>query len=174
MSKNNNNGDLTLAGDLALSAWNRLRDLALATERYENFVQLGSSNLPENGKSVKWDPKQDDENSAKLALDFLLMNLEESFRKENTLLLLKLSESDGIAPSELSVSTGKAELEVRERLGQMTQAGLTVKNIESGKYLLSDAGIQIVDILNEAVSKLKAKIQDELPEILGVDKKTAE
>lgn len=172
MKDNKKNDDFTLADNLALSAWNRLRNLALATERYENFVQLGSSNLPENGKSVKWEPKQDDEDSAKLALGFLLMNLEESFTKENSLLLLKFSE-EGVTPSELSASTGKAELEVRERLGQMSQTGLVVKNIESGKYLLSDSGIEIVEMINDAVEKLKAKIDDELPEILGKKQENA-
>lgn len=172
MKDNKKSDDFTLADNLSLSAWNRLRNLALATERYENFVQLGSSNLPENGKSVKWEPKQDEEDSAKLALGFLLMNLEESFTKENSLLLLKISE-EGVTPSELSASTGKAELEVRERLGQMSQTGLVVKNIESGKYLLSDSGIKIVEIINDAAEKLKAKIDDELPEILGIKQENA-
>lgn len=171
MKENKKSEEFTLADDLALSAWNRLRNLALATERYENFVQLGSSNLPENGNAVKWEPKQDDEESAKLALGFLLMNLEESFTKENSLLLLKISE-EGITPSELSASTGKADLEIRERLGQMSQTGVVVKNIESGKYLLSDSGIKIVEMINEAVERLKAKIEDELPEILGIDQET--
>ncbi len=173
MKDNKKSDEFTLADNLALSAWNRLRNLALATERYENFVQLGSSNLPENGKSVKWKPKKDDEDSAKLALGFFLMNLEESFTKENSLLLLKISAEEGITPSELSASTGKAELEVRERLGQMSQTGLIVKNIESGKYLLSDSGIKIVEIINDAVEKLKSKIIDELPEILGTNQENA-
>ncbi len=157
----------SLAKNLADSAWQRLRSLALTTAKYDNFVQLGESHLPENGDGSKRDLSGDESSADKLALDFLLMNLAESFDKENTLILLSFEENEAVTASELSSLTGISDLALRERLGQMRQTGLISKNIDSGKFSLSESGESIVGLIREALNYLIPRIPSELPEITG-------
>lgn len=148
---------------LADAAWQRLRSLALTTAKYDNFVQLGSSHMPENGESKK--TAVGDYSTLVLAQDFLLMNIQESFEKENIRILLNLN--DSVSTDELSSIVGFSELALREKLSAMAQCGLVVRDMESGKYSPSDNGFKLVGLISDSLKTLESKIKKELPEIIG-------
>lgn len=155
----------SLSVNLADASWQRLRSMALATERYENFVVLGSSNRPDEKGNGKWVPSLKNNPPEALALDYLTMTVRDAFERENCEIMLKLSGTESIKPGELSENIGMAELSLREKLGNLAQCGLVVKNLESGGYMLTDAGESISNLVRDAVKHLSQRIEKELPEL---------
>ncbi|MCH8927091.1 MAG: hypothetical protein IIB39_00055 [Candidatus Marinimicrobia bacterium] len=155
----------SLAVNLADASWQRLRSMALATERYENFVALGSSNMSDDKSNGKWTPNLKINPPEALALDYLSMTIRDAFERENSEIMLQLSGTEQIQPLALSEKLGMAELSLRERLGNLSQCGLVMKNLESGGYLLTDAGDAVANLIRDAVTNLSLRIEKELPEL---------
>ncbi len=153
---------------LAESAWRRLRDQVLSTQKFEQFVKLPAGRLmpekTESGKTGLFDPGTVED----LARDILLLNLSIAIDPVNVKILkAMLGSTGGAGARDIASSCRIPELAARERLSLLQQCGWAVKDYDTGSYHLTPEGTEVIQVLDRAMTSLADKIRKHLPELMG-------
>ena len=158
-----------LVQSLAEAIWQRIRFLAKSWVQYDSFVHLGAGLMPSPEDA---EPQSAAESSGvmdanRLALDFILLSLQDALETENFRILVSLADAGELSLSRLADLLATNELTLQERLSGLLLSGLVDKNYDHGTYVISEAGKQLAELIRNVQSRVAAIIQSELPSILG-------
>ncbi|MBI4456605.1 MAG: hypothetical protein HY644_11995 [Acidobacteria bacterium] len=151
--------ELTLA--LAEDLWQRFRLLAMIVDRTERFVGMTPAGFPvdpqlPNEVAAPWQQSlagNKDEIQA-IALDLILRALQTAVEPTNFQILQILKEQPAVSFSELMRATRLNCLSLMERVNDLIQVGLAVKDIQTGQVQGTKAAASLLRFVEETQGRL--------------------
>jgi hypothetical protein len=161
-----------ISGAIAEDLWQQFRLLAMVIDRTDSFVGMTPAgaaveNLAGEQNSSRWLnalANNLDEVKA-IAGDLVLRALRTALMPENFLILQKLREQPAVPFSELMTATQLNRLSLRERINDLVQAGLAIKDVQTGQVQGTKAAEALVDFIQQVQDKLSVLILQKLPNL---------
>ncbi|MBI4488694.1 MAG: hypothetical protein HY694_06375 [Deltaproteobacteria bacterium] len=151
---------------VAEGLWQRVKEMAMARKRLENFVFSPDADL--SGQKKRWvdDLIEDEQKTKLLATEMTLRAFRMGVEGVNYKILALLQKERAITISRLADSTGLPELIVGERVSDLVQVGLASRDMENDQVqatLLTDSLVKIVE---GVVEELSQKIRHRMREVV--------
>jgi len=150
--------------DVAEGLWQRFKEMVMVRKRLENYVFMPEAN-PE-GEQNSWLDHLSANELQLLAAELTLRAFQLGVEAINYKILVHLKKERTVAISMLADLTGLPELLIGERVNDLAQMGLALRNIENDQVqatLLADSFLEIIEATAEELSN---NIQDRLPELI--------
>jgi DNA-binding HxlR family transcriptional regulator len=159
---------------IARELWQRFRLLAMVIDRTDSFVAMTPVGEPlerraEAQVSSRWLKalaNNHDEMKA-IADDLVLRALRMALEPTNFAILLKLREQPAVSFPDLMQATQLNRLSLSERVNDLIQAGLAVKDVQTGQVQGTKAAAALVEFIQQAQEDLFGLILKKLPELAG-------
>lgn len=156
---------------IAAAAAERIRLLALALARYGDIVPLSSS---AQRAPTERPPQLLNAQAPAIAREFVLMTLATAFEARHFRLLQQMAAEKETSAGRISAALETPLLAVEEQVAVLTLAGLVARNHDSGNYQLTEAGRQVVLLVERVSGEVAGKIAEILPEISGEQRRGAD
>jgi hypothetical protein len=155
---------------IAEDLWQQFRLLAMVIDRTDSFVGMTPAgaaveNLSGEQISSRWLSALANnlEEIKAIAGDLVSRALRTALAPENFAILLKLQEQPAVPFSELMTATQLNRLSLNERINDLVQVGLAIKDVQTGQVQGTKAAEAIVDFIQQARDKLSDLIMQKLP-----------
>jgi hypothetical protein len=156
---------------IAEDIYQRFRLLAMVIDRTDSFVGMTPAggaieNLADEQASSRWlhALANNHDEVRTIAGDLVLRALRAALEPTNFAILLKLREQLAVALPDLMQATQLNRLSLSERVNDLIQAGLAVKDVQTGQVQGTKAAEAIVDFLQNTQDRLFNLILQKLPE----------
>ncbi len=151
---------------IAEDLWQRFRLLAMVIDRTDSFVGMTPAGADVSGELTpsRWLnalANNLDEVKA-IAGDLVSRALRTALAPENFAILLKLREQPAVPFSELMTATQLNRLSLSERVNDLVQVGLAVKDVQTSQVQGTKAAEAIVDFIQQVRDKLSDLILQKL------------
>jgi hypothetical protein len=161
-----------ISADIAEDLWLRFRLLAMVLDRADRFVGISAAGVPAENQSgeqgsERWLQslaKNPDEVRA-IAGDLVLRALRVALEPTNFAILLKLREQPAVSLPELLQATQLNRLSLNERINDLIQVGLAVKDVQTSQVQGTKAAEALVDFVQQTQENLCNLILQKLPEL---------
>jgi hypothetical protein len=157
---------------IAEDLWQRFRLLAMVIDRTDSFVGMppvGESLRSQAGEQVplRWlNALANNHGEIKaIASDLVLRFFRVALEPTNFTILLKLSEQPVVSLPELLQATQVNRLSLSERVNDLIQAGLAVKDVQTGQVQGTKAAEAMVGFVQQTQENLCELILQKLPEL---------
>lgn len=157
---------------IAEDLWQRFRLLAMVIDRTDSFVGMSAAGVPSENQSGEQGPERWLQSLAKnhdevraIAGDLVLRALRAALEPTNFAILLKLREQPAVPLSDLEQATQLNRLSLSERVNDLIQVGLAVKDVQTGQVQGTKAAEAMVEFLQHAQDRLCNLILQKLPEL---------
>lgn len=127
--------------------WKRLRDVIMVSERIDTFA-FGPASSEEPRTSLS------EEDASAVSVEFVLRALRVACDRTNFLILRESSGDDGADAGALATITGIPSLAVSERIADLLQSGLAVRQLDSNRVFATEAGRQVVALVEAVAERL--------------------
>ena len=150
-----------LMEEIALDLWHRFRAMALAIDQAQRFVALPSEGETINEKEL-WlsHLPEHPEEIEEIANDLVLRAFRAALEPTNYLILQTLKHDTSISISDLMKVTEWNLMSVSERVNDLIQVGLAVKDVQTGQVQATRAGQGLMEWMQEMQNALKKTIQE--------------
>lgn len=149
--------------DIATDLWHRFRAMAMAINQADRFV-----GMPETGEAAKeengWfkNLAQSDEEVNEIAEDLILRALRTALEPINYIILQELVQRTSASYSELMKASEMNRLSVSERVNDLIQVGLAVKDVQTDQVQGTNAAQSIVKFVKSTQDNLFQIIKEKL------------
>lgn len=154
-----------LAEDIATDLWHRFREMAMVIDQADRFV-----GMPETGEAAKEETgwlkslAQSDDEVNEIAEDLILRVFRAALEPTNYTILQKLLQQTSASYSELMKASGMNRLSVSERVNDLIQVGLAVKDNQADQAQGTKATYAILQLCEKTQVSLRNLILDKLQE----------
>jgi hypothetical protein len=157
---------------IAEDLWQQFRLLAMVIDRTDSFVGMTPAgaaveNLSDEQNSSSWLNtliNNRDEVKA-IAADLVSRTLRTALEPENFAILLKLREQTALSLVDLMQATSLNRLALNERINDLVQVGVVVKDVQTGQVQGTKAAEALVDFIQQVQDKLSDLIMQKLPHL---------
>ncbi|MDZ7404356.1 MAG: ArsR family transcriptional regulator [candidate division KSB1 bacterium] len=157
---------------IAEELWQRFRLLAMIIDKTDSFVGMApSGELPEGHAGaqapLRWlqTLANSPEEVKAIAGDLVLRALRAALEPTNLAILMKLREQPVVSFGDLMQATQVNRLSLSERINDLIQAGLAVKEVQTGQVQGTKAAEAIVDFIQRVQAKLSDLIAQRFPNL---------
>ncbi len=150
-----------LVEDIASDLWYRFRAIALAIDQAQRFVAMPSgadSNSPK--EQELWLEKLPDhpDEINEIAGEMVLRAFRTALDPTNYVILQKLIKETGVPVADIMQVTGLSVLPVSERVNDLIQAGLAIKDVQTGQVQATRSAQTVIGMVQEIQDGLSRTI----------------
>ncbi len=155
-----------LVDEIATDLWHRFRAMAMAIDQADRFV-----GMPETGEAGKEETgwfknlAQSDEEVNEIAEDLILRAFRTALEPTNYIILQELVQRTSASYSELIKASGMNRLSVSERVNDLIQVGLAVKDVQTDQVQGTKAAYSILQLCEKTQVSLRNLILEKLQEL---------
>ncbi|MDZ7268507.1 MAG: hypothetical protein ONB48_12295 [candidate division KSB1 bacterium] len=154
-----------ISAAIAEELWQRFRLLAMIIDKADSFVGMApSGELPEGHVGAQAPPRwlqtladSPDEVKA-IAGDLVLRALRAALEPTNLAILVKLREQPVVSLGDLMQATQVNRLSLGERINDLIQSGLAMKEVQTGQVQGTQAAEAVVDFFQQTRDQLVKRI----------------
>ncbi len=150
-----------LIEDIASDLWHRFRAIVLAIDQAQRFVAIlpGAESESLNEKEL-WlgNLPNHPEEINEIAKELVLRVFRTALEPTNYVILQKLIKETWVPFSDIMQVTGLNILSVSERVNDLIQAGLAVKDVQTGQVQATQAAQRVIEVFQEMQGGLSKTI----------------
>jgi len=161
-----------ISAAIAEDLWQRFRLLAMVLDRADRFVGMSAAGVPTENQSgeqgsERWlqSLAENHDEVRAIAGDLVLRALRVALEPTNFAILLKLREQPAVSLPDLVQATQLNRLSLSERVNDLIQVGLAVKDVQTGQVQGTKAAEALVDFVQQVRDKLSNLIMQKLPDL---------
>jgi hypothetical protein len=161
-----------ISAAIAEDLWLRFRLLAMALDRADRFVGMSAAGVAAENQSgeqgsERWlqSLAENHDEVRAIAGDLVLRALRVALEPTNFTILLKLREQPAVSLLDLVQVTQLNRLSLSERVNDLIQVGLAVKDVQTGQVQGTKATEAVVDFFQQTQESLCNLILQKLPEL---------
>ena len=141
--------------EIANDLWHRFRAMALVIDQAQRFVPMpqGTESINEEELWLQKLPDHPDE-ITEIAKDLVLRAFHTASDSTNFLILEKLTKETSVAYSDLMQATQLHLLPVSERVNDLIQVGLAVKDVQTGQVRATKAAQMLMEVMESTTVEL--------------------
>jgi len=154
-----------ISEDIATDLWHRFRAIAMAINQADRFVGMSEAGVAA-GAETGWlkSLAQSDEEVNEIAKDLVLRAFRTALEPGNYTILQKLKEHTSVSYSELMEASAMNRLSVSERVNDLIQVGLAVKDVQADQAQGTQAAYAILQLCEKTQISLRNLILEKLQE----------